>query len=182
MEASELDWSSIPTGGPVDVIVPPMPIVELDRPATFTLMAPGWRPAEALITQSLGFCFTAEGKVVLVSWDGKHWTLPGGTVEPDEDAHGALVREFAEEACGRVLRARYLACQHVWDPGHPDGRTSHYQSRWWARVELGEWRPEHEIVERRLVEPADVVATLFWHGKALAARLLELACEVEAAA
>jgi len=142
-------------------------------------MAPGWRPPEELITHSLGFCFTGDGRVVLVSWDGEHWTLPGGAVEEGEDAYGALAREFEEEACGTVLRARYLGCQHVWDPGHPGGLTSHYQSRWWARVDLGEWRPECEIVERRLVDPADVVASLFWHGKVLAARLLELALEAE---
>jgi hypothetical protein len=39
----------------------------------------------------------------------------------------------------RVTACRYLACQHVWDPHAPDGPTSHYQTRWWARIELDPW-------------------------------------------
>jgi hypothetical protein len=53
----------------------------------------------------------------------------------------------------RVVRCRYLACQHVADPLNPQGMPSYYQTRWWARVELDSWRPRHEMVARRLIAP-----------------------------
>ena len=68
-------------GGPVDPTVSAYPVDEVDRPARFTLMAPGWMPPAALITQALGLCFTSDGQVVMVTSDGQQWTFPGGTVE-----------------------------------------------------------------------------------------------------
>jgi ADP-ribose pyrophosphatase YjhB (NUDIX family) len=167
-------WDIDPRG-PVDTTVDPQPVEEVNRPAAFTLMAPDWYPPLEAITQSYGFCFTSSGQVLLVRCEPEFWNLPGGQVEPGEDPTDTLVREVAEEACARVIRARYLACQHVWDPEAPDGRTSHYQTRWWARVELDPWEPCHETVERRLVEPDAVISTLSWTGKAIAARLLAAA-------
>jgi 8-oxo-dGTP pyrophosphatase MutT (NUDIX family) len=159
--------------------VPPQRVSEVPRPAWFTLMAPGWQPPETLVTQAYGFCFTADALVVLVTRVGDAWNLPGGQVEPGERPLDTLVREVAEEACARVVRARYLACQHVWDPHAPDGPVSHYQTRWWARVELDPWAPHHETVGRRLVAPEHVTATLFWRDKLIPARLLELAIQAD---
>jgi 8-oxo-dGTP pyrophosphatase MutT (NUDIX family) len=170
----------IDAGGPVDPTVEPQAVDEVDRPAAFTLMAPGWHPPRDSISQSYGFCFTASRDVVLVRLEPDFWNLPGGQVEPGEDPADTLVREVAEEACARVLRAHYLACQHVWDPEAPDGRTSHYQARWWARVELDPWTPCHETVARRLVPPKLVVPNLSWSGKAIAARLLATAVAFDA--
>lgn len=168
------DWRIDP-GGPVDTTLDPQPVDEVDRPAAFTLMAPGWYPPVEAISQSYGFCFTVSGQVVLVRCEADSWNLPGGQVEPGEDPADTLVREVAEEACARVIRARYLACQHVWDPEAPDERTSHYQTRWWARVELDPWAPLDETVDRRLVAPDAVLFTLSWSRKAIAARLLAAA-------
>lgn len=165
----------IDAGGPRDAAVAPQRVSEVARAAWFTLMAPGWQPPETLVTQAYGFCLTGDAQVVLVTRDGDSWNLPGGQVEAGERPVDALVREVAEEACARVVRARYLACQHVWDPHAPAGPTSHYQTRWWARVELDPWDPHHEIVARRLVPPEDVVATLFWRDKLIPSRLLEQA-------
>ena len=126
--------------GPLDPTVSASPIEEV-RPGRFSLMAAGWRPPTQLVTQALGLCFTTDGLVVMVTMDGRRWTLPGGTVEDGESVEQALVREIAEEACARVVRCQYLASQHVADPLNPDGISSYYQSRWWARVELGPWQP-----------------------------------------
>jgi ADP-ribose pyrophosphatase YjhB (NUDIX family) len=165
--------------GPVDPTVPALPVEEVPRPGRFTLMAPGWMPPLGLVTQALGLCFTAEGLVVMVTWDGRQWSFPGGTVEDGESVEQALVREVAEEACARVVRSRYLASQHVADPRNPAGVPSYYQSRWWARVELDPWQPRHEMVGRRLVTPDQVLATLSWGRKELAARLLDLALDAD---
>jgi ADP-ribose pyrophosphatase YjhB (NUDIX family) len=136
--------------GPRDPTVSASPIEEV-RPGRFTLMAAGWMPPTHLVTQALGLCFTADGLVVMVTMDGRQWSLPGGTVEDGESVEQALVREVAEEACARVVRCQYLASQHVADPLSPDGRPSYYQSRWWARVDLDPWQPQDEMTGRRLV-------------------------------
>jgi ADP-ribose pyrophosphatase YjhB (NUDIX family) len=165
--------------GPVDPAVSASPIEEVARPGRFTLMAAGWMPPTHLVTQALGFCFTADGLVVLVTLDDRQWSLPGGTVEDGESVEQALVREVAEEACARVLRYRYLASQHVVDPRNPDGLPSYYQSRWWARVELDPWQPQDEMIARRLVPPGQVLATLWWRRKEIAHRLLDLALDAD---
>jgi 8-oxo-dGTP pyrophosphatase MutT (NUDIX family) len=165
--------------GPLDPTVSASPIEEVARPGRFTLMAAGWLPPTRLVTQALGLCFTADGLVVLVTWDGRQWTFPGGTVEDGETVEQALVREVAEEACARVVRCQYLASQHVADPLNPDGVPSYYQSRWWARVELDPWQPQDEMIARRLVTPDQVLDTLTWQRKEIAHRLLQLALDAD---
>ncbi len=174
------DPGPIDPGGPVDPEVPaPQPIDEVSRPAAFTLMAPGWHPPEHAITQAYGLCFTDHGLVALVRTHDGFRNLPGGQLEPGETARDALVREVAEEACARVTTGRYLACQHVWDPHAPDWPTSHYQTRWWARIELDPWQPNHETIARQLVPSGDVITTLSWPRKQIAGRLLHLALAAE---
>jgi NUDIX domain len=105
----------IDPGGPTDPTLPPQPVDDVDRPAAFTLMAPGWYPPPDTITQSYGFCFTPDGLVVLVQAHDDFWNLPGGQLEAGETARDALVREVAEEACARVTACHYLAGD---DSGH----------------------------------------------------------------
>jgi 8-oxo-dGTP pyrophosphatase MutT (NUDIX family) len=167
--------------GPVDLTVPPLSVDEGPRPGRFTLMAPGWRPPARRVTQALGLCFTAAGMLVMVRTDGLGWSLPGGTIEPGETVEQALIRELAEEACARVVRHRFLACQHVADPYNPDGPASYYQSRWWARVELDPWQPRYETLARRLVRPDQFLEVLCWSRKEYAARLLGLALAADCA-
>jgi hypothetical protein len=65
-------------GGPVDRVVGTEPVDEVDRPAWFTLMAPGWWPPDGSVTQAYGLCFDPGARVVLVQLDDRFWTLPGG--------------------------------------------------------------------------------------------------------
>jgi ADP-ribose pyrophosphatase YjhB (NUDIX family) len=130
--------------------------------------------------QALGICATSEQQIVLVSWDGEHWSLPGGTPEPGETLEQALAREVREEACARVIRRRYIGCQRVEEL---DGdRLSYYQTRFWARVELDEFQPDHEMIARKLVAPGEFAATLFWGAEATAGLILERGLAIEAAA
>src|SRR5918996_1129250 len=89
-------------GGPVDPVVRTEPVDEVDRPAWFTLMAPGWWPPDGSVTQAYGLCFDPCGRIVLVQLDDGFWTLPGGNVEPDETpldetTLDTLLREVAED-------------------------------------------------------------------------------------
>ncbi len=108
---------------------------------------------------------------MLVTWDGEHWTLPGGTREAGERLEQTLAREVREEACARVVHSRYLGCQHV---ERLDGeRASYYQTRFWARVELEPFTREHEMTARRLVPPGRFLSTLFWGRESTAQLILD---------
>ena len=170
--------SSIAPHGPVDPRTERVAI-HSGRPVVVTLMASGWEPPKELTTQALGLCFTNGGDLVLVELNGGFWTLPGGTVEPGEELEATLAREVWEEACARVTEARYLASQHVSDPENPDGLTSYYQSRWWARVELEAWDPCYETTARRLVGSEGLCREISWEETSVLERLLALALDCE---
>jgi hypothetical protein len=72
------------------------------------------------------------------------------------------------------------SCQRVDDPDHPTGPWRYYQARFWARVELLRWDPEHEIDQRRLVRPEDFLRTLSWGSAPSAAIILAEGLKAEA--
>jgi ADP-ribose pyrophosphatase YjhB (NUDIX family) len=138
---------------------------------------PPFRPPLHETTQALGVCFTGDHRIVLVTWNGAEWSLPGGRPEAGETLEQALAREVREEACARVTSSRYIGCQRVEEL---DGDLlTYYQARFWARVELDEFRPEHEMTARRLVEPEQFRATLFWGAETAAGLLLERGLAIE---
>lgn len=138
---------------------------------------PPFRPPLAETTQALGICFTAERQIVLVTWNDEQWSLPGGTVEPGETLERTLVREVREEACARVVDSRYIGCQRV-DELDGDG-GSYYQTRFWARVELDQFRAQHEMTARRLVSPEEFRGALFWGAEATAGLIRERGLAIE---
>ena len=140
---------------------------------------PPFRPPLDETTQALGICFTSDRRIVLVTWNGEHWSLPGGSPEPGETLKHTLAREVREEACARVVSSRYIGCQRVNELY--DERPAYYQTRFWARVELDEFRPEHEMTARLLVAPEDFRATLFWGAETTAGLILERGLEIETA-
>lgn len=146
---------------------------------TFEWFDPPFAPPEDEVDQAYGLCVTDESGIVLVHDGSYGWNLPGGGVEPGELPLEAFVREVMEEACARVVASTYIGCQRV--THHSDARlvrrpwhdrTTYWQVRYWARVELLPWDPQHEIVERSIVTPAAFMSALRWGNAPSAERIL----------
>ena len=158
-------------------------IFDHGRRVSYTWFDPPFRPEPPNSTQAYGICFTGDGMIVLGGgdFDGERYlNLLGGGVEPGETLEDCLAREVMEEGCARVIESRYIGCQRVDDPDHPTGPWRYYQSRFWARVELLRWDPQHEIDERRLVRPGDFLQTLSWGSAPTAATILAAGLKAEA--
>jgi 8-oxo-dGTP pyrophosphatase MutT (NUDIX family) len=155
---------------------------EWGRRVTYTWFDPTFRPDPPHSNQAYGICFTEAGLIVLGAgeFEGRRYVnLLGGGVEPGETLEDCLVREVMEEGCARVVESRYIGCQRVDDPDHPTRPRRYYQSRFWARVGLLRWDPQHEIDERRLVRPEDFLQTLSWGSAPTAAIILAAGLKAE---
>src|SRR4029077_14964252 len=51
-----------------------------------------------------------DGRIVLLENERGEWELPGGRVEPGEDAAACLVREFAEELGAAIVVGAIVDC------------------------------------------------------------------------
>lgn len=139
------------------------------RSLTVEWLEPPFLPPLSQITQASGVCVTGDRRIVLVSEDGADWGLPGGHPEPGETAEQVLRREVREEACAEVLQSKYLGCQRVSDP---ELKEAYYQTRFWARVELGGFKPQFETRHRRLIGFDRFLVTLSWGRSPIAELLL----------
>jgi hypothetical protein len=149
------------------------------RYMTVTWRDSSFVPPRNLVTQASGICFTDDGQVVLVSLDGKAWSLPGGHPECNEKIEDAFRREVAEEACAKVISLVYLGAQEVNDPENPGGLKTYYQTRFWARVQLNEFSPEKETVTRKLVKPETINKSLCWKTTQIIEAIMKAALDCE---
>ena len=109
---------------------------------------------------STGICVTENGNVVLITQDGKSWSLPAGRPEGSESWEETLRREVREEACVEVTDAKLLGFERgECIRGHKKGLVL-VRSCWLANVQLLEWMPEHETLARKLVLPDQVLSEL----------------------
>ncbi|HVL07339.1 MAG TPA: GNAT family N-acetyltransferase [Acidimicrobiales bacterium] len=139
--------------------------------------------SEDVIERALAVCFTVDGRIVLVSGDGKTlWNHPGGGREMGESIDQTMRREVYEEACAHVLASTLAGYDRFVDI---DGagtvlRTNH-QARFAARVALEPFVARHETAGRTVVD-FDAVPGLLptWQPESLR-RLLDLAGEASAA-
>jgi ADP-ribose pyrophosphatase YjhB (NUDIX family) len=132
-------------------------------------------PPTARVTQVAGMCFIDSGEILLVSAGDGQWGLPGGHPEPGESWSATLRREVHEEACATVRDEVYLGALRVASPN----AAPQYQLRYWARVELRVFAPEHEMTARALVLPTEFALRLAWGKSPIASELLTVALEVE---
>jgi 8-oxo-dGTP pyrophosphatase MutT (NUDIX family) len=154
-------------------------IIHADRQIRVIWRGAEFIPPRSLVTQASGVCFTEDGRVVWETKDGISWQLAGGHPEPGESIEQAFVREVAEETGAEVLEMRYLGAQEVNDPDNPYGMKVYYQARFWAKVRLGEFKPQFEMIERVCFAPKEVKAALAWQTVNVLDQLLSLAVEKE---
>jgi ADP-ribose pyrophosphatase YjhB (NUDIX family) len=99
-------------------------------------------------------CVVTDGRVVLVSRDGRLWGLPAGRPEQSEGWVETLRREVREEACAEVVSCGLLGfTRGVCMRGPQEGLVL-VRSHWRAEVRVLRWEPRFEMTHRRLV-PAE---------------------------
>jgi ADP-ribose pyrophosphatase YjhB (NUDIX family) len=129
--------------------------------------------------RAYAFAFTSDGKMLLVTdpqWAPAGW-LPGGGIENGETPEQALARELSEEANAIVHQSVKIGVQRA------DASTGmrSFHAFYWCRVTLGsDFSPQHEISERFLVMPDELLDKLFWgRMDPKAPLLLDRALEIE---
>ncbi len=137
-----------------------MTLQETRPPYTLTWQPNHYPPSQAEISQIYGLCLTPQKQLVLVSKDGKDWTLPGGRPEAGESPSDTLIREVLEEACATVTSSTYLGAQRV---GDSTTGSTYYQLRYLAHVELQAFEPRFEMLHRRC-ENLERARNILWGG------------------
>ncbi len=128
-----------------------------------------WHPPElpapdGIPNGSAGICFTPENNVVVVTWPGVDWELPGGRPDGNEDWRQTLDREVFEEACAVVDDATLLGfARGACVEGSEQGRVL-VRSLWCADVSLEPWEPRHETTARMIVPPGEALERVGFGG------------------
>jgi RimJ/RimL family protein N-acetyltransferase/8-oxo-dGTP pyrophosphatase MutT (NUDIX family) len=139
--------------------------------------------SEDVIDRALAVCFTVEGRVVLVSGNGRRlWNHPGGGREAEEPIEQTMRREVYEEACAHVLASTLVGYDRFVEiDGTGTVLRINLQARFAARVALEPFVARHETAGRTVVD-FDAVPGLLptWQPESLR-RLLDLAGEAGAA-
>jgi 8-oxo-dGTP pyrophosphatase MutT (NUDIX family) len=123
-----------------------------------------WHPPEKLPEGrpfgASGVCITPAGKAVIVSPDGRRWSLPGGRPEGDETAVETLRREMTEEACVSIQQAWPLGFCQITDTGSVGAGVTKVRAWFRADVTVHPWVPQFEIAHRRLVDFEKILAQI----------------------
>lgn len=113
------------------------------------------------VTQVYGFCFTPEGKLLLI---GEHedWNIPGGKPKEDENPKETLKREVWEEARIKVKDLKPIGYCEV-----KEGKKEvYYQLRYFAIIDrINEVRPDPttgKTYKREFIDPEKFIK---WTGK-----------------
>jgi RimJ/RimL family protein N-acetyltransferase/8-oxo-dGTP pyrophosphatase MutT (NUDIX family) len=136
-----------------------------------------------VIERALAVCFTVDGRIVLVSGDGKTlWNHPGGGREMGESIEQTMRREVYEEACAHMLASTLLGYDRFVEiDGAGNVLRINHHARFAARVALEPFVARHETAGRMLVDMSEVSTLLpTWQAESLR-RLLDLAGEASAA-
>jgi 8-oxo-dGTP pyrophosphatase MutT (NUDIX family) len=134
-----------------------------------------WHPADAAPAGrnhgAAGICVGTDGRdLVLISPDLVHWGFPAGRPEGAETLEETLAREMREEACVEILDAKLLGfARSECVQGHEQGLVL-VRSYWFAQVLIGAWKPQFEIVHRKVV-PAVEATTFVRDPDAVATRI-----------
>lgn len=122
-------------------------------------------------SQAYGFCFTEEGKLLIVK--DKYWILPGGAREEGEIPEETLRREVMEEANVILDTCAFIGVQKVNDPNNPQPRqyetTPHFQIRYAAIIK--EILPQQvdpasgNMYERMFIDPKAFSNYISWGKK-----------------
>lgn len=105
-----------------------------------------------------GVCLTPDGKAVIVSPNGRRWSLPGGRPEGDETPVETLRREMLEEACVSVTASWLLGFCRITDTSGPSAGVTKVRAWFRADVVVHSWAPRFEITHRRLIGPEEIFA------------------------
>ncbi len=85
------------------------------------------------ITQVYGVCFNNKGEILIISLDGKNWSLPGGTPEKNDHSYEeTLIREVLEEGdceIDKIIRLGYQNSRFIGKP-----KSEHQQLRYVAKI------------------------------------------------
>lgn len=117
--------------------------------------------------QVYGFCMNKNKVVLGRDKDETRFTLPGGRVDPGENAKEALVREFREEVQFEPQDIELLGSLEVNVKDKSGKSTNHHQQvRFVCRIDdPGEFVPEKdgwETVERIFVDPKELPNYIDW--------------------